>query len=97
MLSPVIPNSPFPSSRSPRLNRTSSGEALALNQVAQTENLETKVRALEQALRDADAEMGEVVSRMNTAQMQVAELQSDRDEALRQTRRLQAQIQDQRQ
>ncbi|KAF3483224.1 uncharacterized protein GIQ15_02548 [Arthroderma uncinatum] len=78
MLSPVLPNSPFPSARSPRLSRTTSGEALALNQVAQTENLEQKVRALEQALRDADAEMGEVVSRMNTAQMQVAELQSDR-------------------
>ncbi|EGE04821.1 hypothetical protein TEQG_03994 [Trichophyton equinum CBS 127.97] len=93
MLSPVLPNSPFPTSRSPRLTKTTSGEAQGLNQVAQIENLESKVRALEQALRDADAEMGEVVSRMNTAQMQVAELQSDRDEALRQTRRLQAQIQ----
>ncbi|KAM5476278.1 hypothetical protein MauCBS54593_000963 [Microsporum audouinii] len=78
MLSPISPNSPFPTIRSPRLSRTSSGEALALSQVAQIENLETKVRALEQALRDADSEMGEVVSRMNTAQMQVAELQSDR-------------------
>ena len=77
-LSPVLPNSPFPTSRSPRLTKTTSGEAQGLNQVAQIENLESKVRALEQALRDADAEMGEVVSRMNTAQMQVAELQSDR-------------------
>ncbi|EEQ30959.1 conserved hypothetical protein [Microsporum canis CBS 113480] len=64
MLSPISPNSPFPTIRSPRLSRTSSGEALALNQVAQIENLETKVRALEQALRDADSEMGEVVSQM---------------------------------
>ena len=33
---------------------------------------------MEKALNDAEAEMGEVVSRMNAAQMEVAELQSER-------------------
>lgn len=78
MLSPILPNSPFSGGRSPRLSRTTSGEAIALNQALQTGDLDAKVKNLEKALRDADLEMGEVVSRMNKAQMEVADLQSDR-------------------
>ena len=78
--SPILPNSPFSGGRSPRLSRTSSGEAVALNQAVQTGDLEAKVKNLEKALREADLEMSEVVSRMNKAQMEVAELQSDRYE-----------------
>ncbi|KAK2745286.1 hypothetical protein FQN57_003981 [Myotisia sp. PD_48] len=95
--SPMLTPSPFMGPRSPLLTRTTSGEAIALAQVAQTEVLDSKVKELEKALRDADAEMEEVVSRMNSAQIQVAELQADREEALRETRRLQAEVRSHRQ
>ncbi|OJJ49700.1 hypothetical protein ASPZODRAFT_149192 [Penicilliopsis zonata CBS 506.65] len=95
-LSPKPPNTPW-GARSPRLDRTTSGEAMPLTQAVQTEELERRVKELERALRDADLEMGEVIGRMNRAQIEVAELQSDRDEALRETRRLQAEIQTERQ
>lgn len=77
MLSPRLPNSPF-AARSPRLDKTTSGEGIPLNEAVQIEDLEKKVKELEKALRDADLEMEEVVSRMNRAQIEVAELQSDR-------------------
>jgi len=92
MLSPRPPATPFSPSRSPRLDRTSSGDGMPLSQAVQTGKLETRVKELEKALRDADFEMEEVVGRMNKAQIEVAELQSDRDEALRQTRLLQTKI-----
>ncbi|KAF7622291.1 hypothetical protein F9C07_2286056 [Aspergillus flavus] len=91
-LSPMPPSSPFVA-RSPRLDKTTSGDGISLNQAVKPEALERRVKELERLLRDADMEMGEVVSRMNRAQIEVAELQSDRDEALRQTRKLQAEIQ----
>jgi hypothetical protein len=96
--------------RSPRLDRTSSGPGIALSQALKTEYLEKKVTELEAALNGADNEMQEVVQRMNFAQIEVADLQTERyvwllemrlskeglinnrDEALRQTRRLQAAI-----
>ncbi|KAE8376284.1 hypothetical protein BDV26DRAFT_265821 [Aspergillus bertholletiae] len=91
-LSPMPPSSPF-AARSPRLDKTTSGDGISLNQAVKPEVLERRVKELERLLCDADMEMGEVVSRMNRAQIEVAELQSDRDEALRQTRKLQAEIQ----
>ncbi|KAK1150161.1 hypothetical protein N8T08_000060 [Aspergillus melleus] len=91
-LSPLPPSTPF-GSRSPRLDKTTSGDGMPLTQAIQSEALEQRVKELERLLREADTEMGEVVSRMNRAQIDVAELQSDRDDALRQTRRLQAEIQ----
>jgi len=97
VLSPKPPSSPFTSARSPRLDKTTSGDGIPLSQAVQTEKLEVRVKELEKALRDADIEMGEVVGRMNAAQIEAAELQSDRDEALRQSRRLEAEIQAQRQ
>ena len=51
---------------------------MPLNQVIQTETLEAKVKELEKALREADVEMQKVVGRMNLAQVEVAELQSER-------------------
>ncbi|OJD14838.1 hypothetical protein AJ78_04842 [Emergomyces pasteurianus Ep9510] len=93
MLSPPMPNSPFFSGpRSPRLGRTTSGEGISLNQATKMEAVEARVQELEKALREADREMETVVGRMNMAQIEVAELQADRDEAFRETRRLQAQI-----
>ncbi|KAJ5587645.1 uncharacterized protein N7459_003410 [Penicillium hispanicum] len=94
-LSPRPPNAPF-SVRSPRLDKTTSGDGVPLAEVVQAEALEKRVKDLEKLLRDADMEMEEVVGRMNRAQVDVVQLQSDRDEALRETRRLQSEIQSER-
>lgn len=76
-LSPRSPNTPF-GSRSPRLDKTTSGDAIPLAEVVRAEILERRVKDLEKLLRDADMEMEEVVGRMNRAQVDVAQLQSDR-------------------
>jgi len=76
--SPKMPPSPVFAQRSPRLGVTSSGPAMTLAEATKTEMLEKRVEELEKALREADHEMEEVVSRMNTAQMEVAELQMER-------------------
>ncbi|KAJ5098815.1 hypothetical protein N7532_005816 [Penicillium argentinense] len=94
-LSPRPQNAPF-SSRTPRLDRTTSGAGVPLAEVIQAETLEKHIKGLERLLREADMEMEEAVGRMNRAQVDVAQLQSDRDDALRQTRRLQADIQTER-
>lgn len=88
-MSPMFVNS----KKSPKLDKTSSGPGIALHEALRTEYLENKVSALEQALADAETEMGEVVGRMNTAQIGVAELEAERDEALQQTRRLEEAVQ----
>jgi hypothetical protein len=121
--SPIQSSSSFAALRSPRLSKTSCREGMPLNQAIQAETLEAQVKELEKALRDADMEMEKVVGRMNMAQIEAAELQSDRyashtisfapagashytekeceltrtgisnrDEALRKTRRLQNEI-----
>ncbi|KAJ5158726.1 uncharacterized protein N7500_008377 [Penicillium coprophilum] len=92
ILSPRPPNTPF-DSRSPRLDQTTSGEGVPLTEVVQSEILERRVKDLEKLLRDADMEMEQVVGRMNRTQIDVAQLQTDRDDALRQTRQLQTEIQ----
>ncbi|KAJ5985329.1 hypothetical protein N7522_012525 [Penicillium canescens] len=91
-LSPKPPSTPF-DARSPRLDHTSSGEGVPLTDVVQAEVLERRVKDLEKLLRDADMEMEEVVGRMNRTQIDVAQLQTDREDSLRQTRQLQAEIQ----
>lgn len=52
-------------------------------------NLRTKVDELERALSDAEKEMQEVITKMSTAQVEVLNLQEERDAAVRETRRLQ--------
>ncbi|KAF2842417.1 hypothetical protein M501DRAFT_916343, partial [Patellaria atrata CBS 101060] len=94
--SPTMPLSPLFAARSPRLDKTTSGPGISMAEATKTEFLETRVEELEKALAEADREMEEVVGRMNMAQIEVAELQSDRDEAMRQTRRLKNQIQEER-
>ncbi|KAF2197493.1 hypothetical protein GQ43DRAFT_202768 [Delitschia confertaspora ATCC 74209] len=91
-LSPKTPLSPVFATKSPRLGNTSSGPGMSMAEATRTELLEKRVEELEKALRDADHEMEEVVGRMNRAQIEVADLQFERDEAMRQTRRLQADI-----
>ena len=56
------------------------------------EYLKQRVVELEAALAEADREMEEVVGRMNVAQIEVMELQNEREEAVRETKRLQRQI-----
>ena len=72
------PISPIFQSRSPRLDKTTSGIGRSLDEALRTEFLEKRVAELEGALGDADKEMKEVVSRMNLAQIEVMELQSAR-------------------
>ena len=72
------PISPIFQSRSPRLDKTTSGIGRSLDEALRTEFLEKRVAELEGALSDADKEMEEVVSRMNLAQIEVMELQSAR-------------------
>jgi hypothetical protein len=73
-LSPMLSNS----KKSPRLDKTTSGPGMALSEALKTEFLEKKVEELEAALAEAEREMGEVVGRMNGAQMGVAELEGER-------------------
>lgn len=73
-ISPMFANS----KRSPRLDQTTTGPGVNLQQALKTEYLENKVAELEKALAEAEKEMGEVVGRMNTAQIGVAELESER-------------------
>ncbi|KAG0155303.1 hypothetical protein PDIDSM_878 [Penicillium digitatum] len=91
-LSPRPPNAPF-DSRPPRLDQTTSGQGVPLAEVVQSEIFERRVKDLEKLLREADMEMEQVVGRMNRTQLDVAQLQTDRDDALRQTRQLQTEIQ----
>ncbi|KAI9839995.1 MAG: hypothetical protein M1819_000187 [Sarea resinae] len=75
---PKSPMSPLFSARSPRLDLTTSGLGMSMTEATKTEFLEKKVDDLERALRDADKEMEQVVGRMNMAQIEVAELQTER-------------------
>jgi hypothetical protein len=74
----LSPRTPLFAMRSPKLDRTTSGVGISIGEATKTGALELRVQELEKALTDADKEMGEVVSRMNMAQMEVAELQSER-------------------
>jgi hypothetical protein len=75
-LTPLV--SPMFVQRSPKLDKTTSGPGMSLEEVLKTENLQKKVVELEAALENADKEMQEVVGRMNTAQIEVMELQTER-------------------
>ncbi|KAI9051089.1 hypothetical protein LZ554_005195 [Drepanopeziza brunnea f. sp. 'monogermtubi'] len=80
------------STKAPRLISTSSGTAMTVSEDSKMESLRQKVGELEAALVEADGQMEEVVGRMNIAQMQVMELQNEREEAVRETKRLQHRI-----
>ena len=76
--SPISPSIAMFGSRSPRLDRTTSGIGMTLDEALRTEFLEKRVQELERALGEADQEMEEVVGKMNQAQIEVMELQSAR-------------------
>ncbi|ERS95503.1 hypothetical protein HMPREF1624_08019 [Sporothrix schenckii ATCC 58251] len=68
---------------------TAAAAAAAEEQQAQVATLKARVSELETALSKADSDMQEVVGRMNTAQIEVMQLQEDLETAGRETRRLQ--------
>lgn len=82
-----------PMLRSPRLEWTGFKKpSQSIPDSSRIEYLEMRVDELEKALGQADNEMAEVVGKMNAAQIEVMELQNERDESLRKTRKLQAEI-----
>jgi predicted RNase H-like nuclease (RuvC/YqgF family) len=54
--------------------------------------MEARIKELEGALQMSSDEMGEVVRKMQSAQIEMIELASERDEALRRERRLQSEV-----
>lgn len=91
-LSPMFANS----KKSPRIDKTTSGPGMALHEALRTEYLENKVTDLEHTLADTEAEISKIVGKMNEAQVNVADLEAERDEALRMTRKLEAEVQSER-
>jgi len=91
-ISPMFANS----TRAPRIISTTSGKAMTVSEDSKMDFLKQRVIELETALADADKEMEEVVGRMNVAQIEVMELQNEREEAVRETKRLQRMIEEER-
>lgn len=82
-----LPMSPKISRSIKSPNRINFREAVADD--VQVENLRHKIVELEETLLSADKEMEKLVSRMNSAQIEVMNLQNEREEAIRETKRLQ--------
>nr|POF08137.1 hypothetical protein CFP56_62717 [Quercus suber] len=61
----------------------------SLLEASRTQMLERKVKELEGMLREAEEDMQTVVQRVNRSQIEVADLQTERDAALTQMRKLQ--------
>ncbi|KAM5369875.1 hypothetical protein ACJZ2D_008776 [Fusarium nematophilum] len=80
LLSPLSPR--FPGS--PKITPEQTFE-----DAAQMDALRNRVAELEKALEDAEKEMQDVVARMSAAQIEVLNLQDEREAAVRETRRLQ--------
>jgi len=74
----AVTSSRSPSLISPRIEQTSSGRAESLFENSKTSILQRRVNDLEQALADADVEMKAVVSKIETSQYEIAELQGER-------------------
>ena len=90
--SPLSPLFTAPGARPPRISSTRSGSAMNISEDAQIDNLRARIAELENALTDADSEMEQVVSRMNTAQIEVFQLQEEREAAVNQTRKLEREL-----
>ncbi|KAI0458643.1 hypothetical protein F5B21DRAFT_400318 [Xylaria acuta] len=86
--SPLSPLFTAPGALSPRLSITRSGPAMNVSEETQVDNLKARVAELENALMDADVEMQQVIGRMSTAQIEVLQLQEEREAAINQTRKL---------
>ena len=111
-LSPMFSTRANANGRSPRMSsplltpfsnrpavRRSGASPLDGNADTMTENVEAlkgRVAELEGALATADAEMQEVVGKMNAAQIEVMTLEEEREAAVRETRRLQRILEEER-
>ncbi|KAK4192824.1 hypothetical protein QBC35DRAFT_511685 [Podospora australis] len=87
MSSPLL--SPYFAGSGIRRSVTTPLDGGANSMAEQVETLKGRVAELEGALASADSEMQEVVGRMNTAQIEVMSLQEEREQAVRETRKLQ--------
>lgn len=98
VFTPKTPMSPMfaNSTKAPRILNTTSGKGMSVTEDSKMDFLRQRVRELETALAEADNEMEEVVGRMNVAQIEVMELQNEREEAVRETKRLQKRIEEER-
>lgn len=83
-------------SRNSSRARPSTAEQQNEEDERQVEALTARIAELEKALVNADFEMQEVVSRMNTAQIEVMTMQEERETAARETRKLQKQLEEER-
>ena len=86
----LSPSSPL-MTRSPNLGSKKLSEA-SLLEASRTQMLERKVWELERLLREAEEDVTMVVQRVNRSQLEVAELQTERDAALIQMRKLQGMV-----
>lgn len=92
--SPLLARSPL-ATKSPKLASRKLADA-SLLEASRTQMLERKVRELEGLLREAETDMQEVVQRVNASQIEVAELQTQRDAAMGQMRKLQGLVEEER-
>ncbi|RYP72097.1 hypothetical protein DL771_004428 [Monosporascus sp. 5C6A] len=90
--SPLSPLFAGAGARPPRITSTRSGPAMNVSEESQIDNLRARIAELENALTDADSEMEQVVSRMNAAQIEVLELQEEREAAVNRTRKLEREL-----
>jgi hypothetical protein len=81
-LSPLLQSAYYMSLSPKRAGRMSSGDE------ATVKMMERRIKELEGALESSSTEMGEVVKRMQIAQIEMIELTGERDEALRRERKL---------
>ena len=88
---PVTPGMKSPIS--PRITSPLAGKGESLYQASKTAILQKRVDELESALTDADSEMKNVVHTIESSQEEIAELQGEREDASKQMRALQAEIQ----
>ena len=86
----LVPGSPL-MVKSPKLGGKKLSET-SLLEMSRTQMLERKVKELEGLLREAEEDMQDVVQRVNRSQFEVAELQTERDAASSQMRKLQGLI-----
>ena len=89
-LSPARGLSPMPSPRFPRSPKQL--PVKTLDDEVEMGRLRDRVAELERALADAEGEMQQVVETMSAAQIEVMTLQEEREQAVRETRRLQKTI-----